>query len=138
MSRLDVLKSELEAERASFADISAELQQVMRVLGPARASAKSLRERITRDCISLTMRFNGHKKEGYIDRWRAPRADELADYDHWCRYNYVHHSDKLRIERILKIEQRFASSKIDYLKRQIEQELNKKKKVKNDDQFSLF
>lgn len=138
MSRLDFLKRELQADHASFANITAELQQVMRVLGPARASAKALRERITRDCISVTMRHNGDKKEGYIDRWRAPRADELVDYDYWCRYNYVHHSDKLRIERILKMEQRFASSKIDRLKRQIEQELKKKKKVKNDDQFSLF
>ena len=138
MSHLDDLKSELEAERASLADIAAELQQVMRVLGPARSSAKSLRERITRECISGGVRYNCEHKIRYIDRWRAPRAPELVDYDYWCRYNFVHHSEELRMERILKMEQRFASSKIERLKKQIEQAMKKKKKVKNDGQFTLF
>lgn len=139
-SLVDRLKEELALARHTKANLDAELQEMMRILGPARATAKSLKEDITRRCIQVKAvgSFELDQQKLVLSKWRAPKAGELVDYDYWCRYNYVNHSEELRMERILKIEAKFEASKIERLKKQIKQEEKKKKKAGNDEQYSLF
>jgi len=141
-SLVDRLKEELAHARHTKANLDAELQEMMRILGPARATAKRLKEDIIRHCIRTKAvgykSFKLNQRKYAISRWRAPKAGELVDYDYWCRYNYVNHSEELRMERILKIEAKFEASKIERLKKQIKQEEKKKKKGGNDEQYSLF
>lgn len=139
-SLVDRLKEELALAKHTKANLDVELQEMMRILGPARATAKRLKEDITRCCIQAKAvgSFELDQRKLIISSWRAPKAGELVDYDYWCRYNYVNHAEELRMERILKIETKFEASKIERLKKQIKQEEKKKKKGRNDEQYSLF
>jgi len=139
-SLVDRLKEELAIARHTKANLDAELQEMMRILGPARATAKRLKEDISRHCIEAKVvgSFELDQRKLVLSKWRAPKAGELVDYDYWCRYNYVNHAEELRMERILKIEAKFEANKIERLKKHIKQEEKKKKKGTNDEQYSLF
>ena len=127
-SLADRLKEELAIARHTKANLDAELQEMMRILGPARATAKRLKEDISRHCIEAKAvdSFELDQRKLVLSKWRAPKAGELVDYDYWCRYNYVNHAEELRMERILKIEAKFEASKIERLKKHIKQEEKKK------------
>ena len=139
-SLVDRLQEELALAKHTKSNLDAELQEMMRILGPARATAKRLKEDIIRHCIEAKAvgSFELDQRKLVVSKWRAPKAGELVDYDYWCRYNYVNHAEELRMERILKIEAKFEASKIERLKKQIKQEEKKKKKGRNDEQYSLF
>ena len=137
---VDELSLELQNMRRELTQHEARLNQLMRILGPARSAFRECREAIIPQLYHVKNVANaGAEPVLVIAEWRAPRQSELNKMDHWGRYNHENYADELQEERALKAIVGQLKRQVEAAKKQLEAVKKKRvKQPKNDTQMRLF